>query len=324
MPAPTRPPGRSNGLRRVRGAALVVACAAILAACSSPKPSAEAVPDGLLALVADADATSLVGWTAGNTKPVAITLPDADTTWVAAGRADVLAVTLADGKSATSDPVHLGKKLAWRTVKAVVPTGGTPKGPNYFPAWCPDGGRFATLAGDLAAGDAIRVVLVDPSVETAFEIPIPLDRSVVAAPPVWIDPDRLVIVTGDAAEPTSLIVDTTTSETTEGPIGVRLLATSANGRRIATMAEQGAPVVIRDTAGWLAGDGSSIASVDPPATSSSAIAFALDSTGDRLVIAWAAKDGTVTVAVHDAHSSWRRVAQPPIGPARGAVVAWMR
>ena len=76
------------------------------------------------------------------------------------------------------------------------------------------------------------------------------------------------------------------------------------------MAGPSAPVVIRDTAGWLAGDGSSIASIAPPNGSTTAIAFALDTTGQRLAIAWAADDGTVTLAVHDGRSDWRRTAQP--------------
>ena len=43
------------------------------------------------------------------------------------------------------------------------PTGDAPKGPFYFATWDPDGGRFAMLAGDLASGEDIRVVLIDPS-----------------------------------------------------------------------------------------------------------------------------------------------------------------
>jgi hypothetical protein len=230
--------------------------------------------------------------------------------------------TLADGKTSTSDPVHLGKPLAWRTVKAVGPTGNAPKGPDYFATWDPEGGRFAALAGDLVSGDGIRVVLVDPSVGTAFEIAI--DRPVVPAPPAWIDGDRLVVVTGDANAPIATIVDTTTSVLSTGPSGARLIATSADGRRVATMDAQGAPVVIRDTAAWLSGDGSSIASVAPPDGSSTAIAFALDAIGQRLVIAWRAGDGSVTLAVHDGGSDWRRVSRPAIETARGAVVAWRR
>ena len=178
------------------------------------------------------------------------------------------------------------------------------------------------LAGDLLAGDGIRVVLIDPTVSTAFEIAI--DGPVVAAPPVWLDDDRLVVVTGDAGAPIATIVDTTTGEQTAGPSGDRLLATSADGKRVATMASQGAPIVIRDMAGWLAGDGSSIASIEPPNGSTTAITFALDTSGQRLAIAWAANDGSVTLAVHDGRSGWRRTSKPSIGQAKGAVVAWRR
>lgn len=90
------------------------------------------------------------------------------------------------------------------------------------------------------------------------------------------------------------------------------------------MAEQGAPIVIHDMSGWLAGDGSSIASIQPPNGTTTAITFALDTAGQRLAIAWADKDGSVTLAVHDGRSGWRRVARPDIGSAKGAVVAWRR
>ena len=321
MPVPIRLHRSSIGRRRAFGAVLALVCATILGACSNPQPRAEAASDGLVALVADSRGTALIGWDrAGDGVP--ITLPDGGTVWIATGRADVLAAVQTDGKTATSDPVHLGKPLKWRAVKAVGPTGDAAKGPDYFATWDPEGGRFATLAGDLASGDQIRVVLSDPSVGTAFEIP--LDRPVVAAPPAWIDGERLLVVTGDAAEPIATIVDTTTGGLSDGPAGARLLATSASGRRIATMAGQGAPIVVRDTAGWLKGDGSSIASIAPPDGSSTAIAFSLDASGQRLAIAWMAKDGTVTLAVHDGRFDWRRVAQPAIGAARGAVVAWRR
>ena len=273
-------------------------------------------------LAATADGTALLGWDGSSREGVPITLPKSDATWIATGRADVLAAVLPKGTTATSDPVHLGDPLVWRPVKATDITGKTPVGPDFFATWDPEGGRFATLAGDLPGGGAVNVVLIDPSAGSAFEIAI--DRAVVAAPPVWIDPDRLVVVTGDAAAPLAAIVDTTTSEVTDGPSGDRLLAASGDGKRIATMAAQGDPVVVRDTAGWLAGDGSQLASIAPPTSSATAIGFALDGTGQRLVVAWAAEDGSVSLAVHDGGSDWRRVAQPALDAARGAVVAWLR
>jgi len=321
MSTPTPPSRTPIHSLRALGVVLVLVCSTVVGACSNPTPTAGVAPDGLLALVKGPDGTTLTGW-GDRAAGVPIRLPDGDTVWISVGLADVLAATTLAGKTATSDPVHLGEPLAWRPVKAKVPTGEAPTGPDYFATWDPQGGRFATLAGDLLGGDEIRVVLVDPSVGSAYEIP--LDRSVVAAPPAWIDGDRLVVVTGDTAAPAATIVDTTTGELEDGPSGARLVATSANGRRVATMTGQGAPVVIRDTSGWLSGDGSSIATIPPPNGSSTAIAFALDSTGQRIAVAWAEKDGAVSLAVHDGRSDWRRVAQPKIGSAKGAVVAWLR
>jgi hypothetical protein len=321
MPTSTRPSCSPIHPLRVAGVVLALLGTIALTGCGNPRPSAETAPDGLLALVADAKGTTLSGWDATGAS-IPIPLPDGETVWISAGLADVLAATTAAGKTATSTPVHLGEPLTWRPVTAKGLTGETPDGPDYFATWDQEGGRFATLAGDLLSGEGIRVVLIDPSVRTAFEIAV--DRPVVAAPPAWIDGDRLVVVTGDAAAPTAAIVDTTTGELADGPSGARLVATSVNGRRVATSAGQGAPVVIRDTAGWLDGDGSFIASIAPPTDSTTAIAFALDAAGQRLAIAWATNDGAVTLAVHDGRSDWRRVAQPKIGSAKGAVVAWFR
>jgi hypothetical protein len=322
MPTSTRRPPSRFASGGALTAALIVAVGAAAGGCARSQPSDGAAVDGLVALASGADGTSLVGWDAGGGDAIKITLPKGEATWVGTGRADVLAAVLGTATTATSDPVHLGKPLKWRTTKAVGPTGAAPKGPFYFATWDPEGGRFAMLAGDLSSGDEIRVVLIDPTVGTSFEIPI--DHPVVAAPPVWIDDDRLVVVTGDAAGPLATIVDTTTSELDDGPAGARLLAASANGRRVATMAGQGAPVVIRDTAGWLAGDGSSVASIDPPSGRATAIGFALDAAGQRLAVAWATDAKTVSLAVHDERAGWRRLAQPEIGSARGAVVAWLR
>ena len=206
---------------------------------SKPSAGQATATEGLIVLAATADGTALLGWDGSSREGVPITLPKSDATWIATGRADVLAAVLPKGTTATSDPVHLGDPLVWRPVKATDITGKTPVGPDFFATWDPEGGRFATLAGDLPGGGAVNVVLIDPSAGSAFEIAI--DRAVVAAPPVWIDPDRLVVVTGDAAAPLAAIVDTTTSEVTDGPSGDRLLAASGDGKRIATMAGPGRP-----------------------------------------------------------------------------------
>ena len=319
MPSPT--PVR-RPLSTARALAAVVALAGLVAAaCTSPE-SASAVPDGLLALTGSGDSTALTAWDAERTKGTPVDLPDGGTTWISAGRARVLVATMAKGTTATSRPIDLGNDTTWRTIKAKDATGDSPPGPLAFATWQPGGGRYAALGGDLLSDDPIAVVLIDPSVSTAFDIPV--GRDVVAAPPAWIDDDRLVVVTGDAGAPTSAIVDTANVSVTDGPKGARLIAASANGKRVATMAKQGAPVMVRDMDGWLAGDGTAIGSVAPPDGVSSAISFALDATGQRLAIAWAGEDGKVTLAVHAANSDWARVAQPKIPTASGAVVAWMR
>jgi hypothetical protein len=307
--------------RRPVGAALVLLCATSLGACAEAPPN-DAALNGLVALVAASDGTSLTGWSGSTGDGVPIDLPDGQPVWVATGRSDVLAATFAGGSTATSDRVRLGKPLAWRVVHAVDPAGDLPAEPAFFATWDPQGGRFAELAGDLTSGGSVQLVLIDPTVSTAFEIPI--DRPVVAAPPAWLDGNRVVIVTGDAAAPRATIVDTATGDLTDGPSGGRLLATSADGARIATTAGAGAPIVIRDTAAWLSGDGSALGSIEPPDAKATAIAFALDATGRRLAVAWAAENGTVSLAVHDGQAGWRRAARPNVGPATGAVVAWLR
>jgi len=148
----------------------------------------------------------------------------------------------------------------------------------------------------------------------------PLARSVVAAPPAWIDSNRLVVVTGDAGEPTATIVDAETGELSDGPPGARLIATSATaagsppwpGRAPRSSSVTRPP-------GWGTTDRRSRRS--HPRRGDDGHRIRLDATGQRLVIAWADRKGAVTLAIHDARADWRRIAQPAIGPARGAVVA---
>ena len=177
----------STRRRRPSLAAICAALVVLATACTNPQGSGDpgVAPDGLVALVADGDATSLVGWDGGSDDAIPIKLPKGDVTWIATGLQDVLAAVRDDGTSATSDPVHLGKSLEWRNVKATDPSGKAPAGPAFFAAWEPDSGRYAMLAGDLLAGNDIRAVLIDPAASTAFEIDV--EGTVVAAPPVWID-----------------------------------------------------------------------------------------------------------------------------------------
>jgi hypothetical protein len=210
----------------------------------------------------------------------------------------------------------------WRFVDVSGPGGAAPQGPAYFGTWDPGGGVVAELAGDVATGDGVSVVIIDPSAATASTIPV--DRSVVAGPPAWISANRLLVVTGDADSPTSTIVDTGTGESSDGPAGARLVATSANLARVATMAGAGEAVVVRDLGRWLAGDSATLGSVEPPDGASTAVAFALDTSGERLAIAWISSDGSIALAVHDGRSAWHRTAQPMVTGKGGAALAWTR
>jgi hypothetical protein len=314
------PPSRPFSIARAVGAAVVLA-ALVVAGCATQETTSE-VPAGLLALTGSGESSTLTAWDADRAKGTPVDLPDGVTTWISAGRARVLVATTAKGTTATSRPIDLSSDTTWHAVKPKDANGQSPAGPLAFATWDPAGGRYAVLGGDLLSNDPISVVLIDPSVSTSVDIPV--GRDVVAAPPAWLDAVHLVVVTGDVGSPTSAIVDVANGDVVDGPSGARLIAASANGKRVATMAKQGAPVMVRDMGGWLAGDGSAIASVAPPDGASSAISFALDAAGQRLAIAWVGDNGKVTIAVHDATGDWRRVSDPKIPSASGAVVAWMR
>ena len=303
---------RSLAAVLVLGILLVAGC---VAGGSSP------ALEGLLLLTGDLESTGLQAWfedtPAGD--GVDIVVPDR-TTWVAAGRADVLVVSLADGSLRFSDPVRAGDKPDWQPPQATLVTGDQAEGPMYFPSWDPEGGRVAALAGALDADP--RLVLIDPSVDSAFEID--LGRPVAAAPPAWVGPDLVAVVTGPGDAPTSILVDTTSSDTTPGPSGARLLATSADGETLAAVEPGAEPVVVRTTAAWLDRGGAIVASVDPPDGAVSVTSMALDATGDRLAVAWLEAGGSIRIECYDGSDDWRRVTSPSADGAAGAVVAWFR
>lgn len=304
----------------LRTAALAALLAAGAAGCTSdPAPNARL--SGLLVLAGDAGGGELRTWgdDPADVDGAFVATPRA-TAWVMAGRADVLVAAVGQGSLRISEPLRPDRKANWRRPDAIDATGDEAEGPFYFPTWDPEGGRFAALAGDPDV-DA-RLTLVDPTVGSAFEID--LGRAVAAAPPAWVGDDLVAVLTGTLDDPGSILVDTTTSEIEAGPRGARLIATSADGATIAIVGDDGAPVTIRGTEAWLTEDGSAIGSVDPPADAITASAIALDAQGARLAIAWLTDDGVIRIAIHDRAEGWRRVAEPSIGDAPAAVVAWRR
>jgi hypothetical protein len=293
---------------------------AFVAGCTA-EPTPAARLDRLLVLAGDTAGGELRGWSNDPADEDGASIATTrGTAWVAAGRADVLVAVIADGSLRISDPLQAGRKPTWREPDAAGASGEPATGPFYFPTWDPEGGRFAALAGDLDA--AARLTLVDPTVGAALEIE--LGQPVAAAPPVWVGSDLVAILTGTAGDPASILVDTTTGDVRDGPRGARLLATSPDGATVAIVGDDGDPVTIRTTDAWLTGDGSAIGSVDPPPDAITASAVALDAGGGRLAIAWLTDAGIIRVAVHDRDAGWRRVAEPSIGDAPAAVVAWRR
>ena len=129
-------------------AAACILALTVLAGCAQGRPS-DARIDGLLLLAGDTSDTDLRAWT-GQDAGSPIDIPDG-TTWVSAGRADVLAVGLADGTLRLSDPIRPDRDPTWESTKATLSTGDEAVAPFAFPVWDPDGGRIATVAGDFDA-----------------------------------------------------------------------------------------------------------------------------------------------------------------------------
>jgi hypothetical protein len=128
----------------------------------------------------------------------------------------------------------------------------------------------------------------------------------------------------------SVLVDTASGTVTAGPSGARLLATSADGTRLAA-AEGGADggterIVVRSTKAWLDEGAAIIAIIEPPTDAVVAISMALDATGDRLAVTWIQRGDAIAVAVaiYDGSLEWKRVAGPATDDAEGGVVAWFR
>jgi hypothetical protein len=300
----------------------------VVAAGCAPDGGDDSVADGLTVMSAGADGVAgLTASVAGDdgVTPEPVGLPAPTTTWISAGRGNVLAATLADGSVQVSDRWLAGRgaDLEWRALEAADASGDPPAGPLWFATWDHEGGRLAALAGDLPGGGPMSVVLLDPSTDTAFTIA--LDRPLLAAPPAWLDGEHLVVVGGTSDAPTTWVVDASTSEASPGPSGVRSVATSSDGSTIATIDAGATEISVRETAAWLAGDRSSIGTVAAPDGGAASRSFALDHTGGRLAIAWGTGDGRVVVDVHERADGWRRNASRTLDDgARGAVVGWLR
>jgi hypothetical protein len=313
-----------------RRAAATLTLLLLFSGCEAAAGTAGRPVEGLLILTR-ANATSLVVLAAKDDSDEAVSigvpLPTADTTWISAGDGGVIVGSTAEGDLLTSDTVDPRGAAAdiagleWTPVEAANEAGGQLPAAGLA-TWAPGGGRFAALAGDLAGGGDIALLVVDT--RDGKVTTIALKQSLLASPPVWLDTNRLALLTGSATDPATLVVDAASGKIANGPAGERRLATSADGKVIATSAGTGSPVVLRSSKGWLADDGTSIGSVEVPEGFSAAISLALDATGDRLAIVWRREDGTSRSDVHDGTDGWRRVWSQPVAGTAAAAVAWLR
>lgn len=313
-----------------RRAAATLTLLLLLSGCEAAAGTAARPVEGLL-ILSKADATSLALLAAKDDSDEAVSiglpLPDGDTTWISTGDGGVIVGSTAAGRLLISDSVDPRGAAAdiagleWAPVEAA-DEAGRPAPAAGLATWAPGGSRLAALAGDLAGGGDVSVLVVETKDGKATVIP--LKRALLPSPPVWLDATRLALLTGSSADPAAIVVDTATGKVTEGPGGERRLATSADGKVIATSAGAGAPVVLRSTKGWLADDGTSIGSVEVPDEFSEAISLALDAGGDRLAIVWRREDGTSRSDIHDGTDGWRRVWSQPVPGTAAAAVAWLR
>lgn len=312
-------------VRRRTGFALVavLALSGLLGACD-PEPTREeaGVTDGLLVLAGDVGATALELRESGTAGGRSIPLPADATTWVSAGRTNVLVATMIDGRTYVSDP--LGEDdPTWRLVEPVTVNDVPPELALYFATWDPPGGAYAQLGADFTAGTGMRVVVTDPALGGATEAPID-DRRAIAVPPAWVDDDRVVVVAGTDGGGEALVVDTTSGEITGGPAGVRLVTTSAEAETLAQWRGGDAPVEVLETRAWLDGGQASVR-IDAPAAGLLPAVLALDRSGDRLAIVWTEPDGgSPRVTVSARSREWATAASFELGDARAASVAWLR
>lgn len=319
-------PASRPGRRTVTTLALLF----LLSGCDANAGAVAQPVEGLVVLTrGDAAALHVLAAKKDSDKAVSISLqlPARDMSWISAGAGGKLVGTTADGKFLTSDPVDPRGAAAdlagleWKPVKATA-DGAAALPPARYGTWDQGGGRFAALTGDIPGGGDVTLLLIDPGAGTFTKVP--LQRRLLLAPPVWLDANRLLLLTGSTTDPAAIVVDTTTGKVTKGPAGERRLATSGNGKVIVASAGAGAPVILRSSKGWLSDDGTSIGSIDVPDGTTEAVVLALDASGDRLAIVWRGQDGALRYDVHDGTDGWRRVSSTPLTGAGDAVVAWLR
>ena len=307
-----------------RTALVAILALTVVAGAASCEQQTEdaALTAGLLVLSGDVGSVTLRVRDDGGSRGRRIELPDPATSWVAAGRANVLLATLVDGSTYVSDPLG-DDDPEWRLVEPVTSNDRPPEPPLFFGTWDPPGGAYAQLGADFSGNSGMRAVVTDPALEQAVEVTMD-ERDALPAPAAWIDDDRIVLISGEGDATGAMIIDSATQEFEPGPAGVRLVATSGDAQMAAAWPGPDREVEVLATEAWLAGEPSNVR-VAPPDGSSMPVVMALDEPGDRLAVVWADDEGTpTTITVHAASRDWARVATLELGEASAATVAWLR
>ena len=298
-----------------------LAVAGLLAACDED-PEVAADTRGLLILSGEVGRVELTVRDEADPTGREIDLPDPATSWVTAGRANVLVATLTDGRTFVSDRLTGDEDPDWREVVALGVDEEPVDGPLYFGTWDPPGGAFALIGSDFGDGSGLRVVVVDPALEGGSEATF-AGTTAAAAPPAWVDDDRVAVAVTTDDGPGTLIVDTASASSIPGPAGVVSIATSSDATMTAIWRGDG-PVEVLATEAWLAGDSATIR-LEPPAGATRPAALALDGTGSRLAIVWLEADGApLAVAVHERTRDWAETTSIDLGSDAAATVAWLR
>jgi len=301
---------------------LLAAIGGAAAAGCETEPTDASAGDGLLVLAGDVGSVKLTVREDGGRRSRAVELPAPGTTWIAAGRANVLLATVTDGRTFVSDPLG-DDDPAWRLVEPVTLTDEPPRTPLFYGTWDPPGSVYAQLGADFSDDRGMRAVVTDPSLDQAVEVPMET-RQAVPAPPAWIDDDRIALVSGNGDRTEAVIVDSATQESEPGPRDVRLIATSGDAATAAVWAGSDGDVEVLSTEAWLVGDASGTR-ISPPAGASAPVVLALDDQGRRLAVVWADGDGTPTsISIHLASDDWARATTFDLGDASAAMVAWLR
>lgn len=322
-----RSPGHPRGLLRV---ALVGAIGIAPMGCGQPGPTGTppASGDPVLAVLSAGAAETTIDVRPADGRVLTVPQPPGASQWLAADGEGRLLATLVDGRlvrSTGSIPALPG----WQTVPVASPRGA--RTPLSFAVPDASGRRIAALVADWGSGTPSSLaVVVGDSLARMLDLSIEAN----GAPPAWLD-DRRVVVAG--LSPTGglrvVVVDTEAGTSSAGPPGIRAVAVSADGRRLATVGADQRTIDVLPAGGLTAGatseparaPGPETAQRVPPEPIGVVSGLALDASGRSLAVVWTDADLVPSVVVrYEDGDGWRERARIRLAPATvRAAVAWL-